>query len=46
MEERKPHTLETIFAQVEDPRMERTKRHRLRDTIVLAMCGVICGADG
>jgi predicted transposase YbfD/YdcC len=46
MEERKPHTLETIFAQVEDPRMERTKRHRLRDIIVLAICGVICGADG
>ncbi len=38
--------LETIFAQVEDPRMERTKLHRLRDIIILAICGVICGAEG
>jgi predicted transposase YbfD/YdcC len=38
--------LETIFSQVEDPRVERTKRHRLRDSIILAICGVICGADG
>ncbi|MBV9707798.1 MAG: ISAs1 family transposase [Chloroflexi bacterium] len=38
--------LETLFSQVEDPRVERTKRHRLRDIIMLAICGVICGADG
>ncbi|GAC1691613.1 MAG: ISAs1-like element ISSod22 family transposase [Ktedonobacteraceae bacterium] len=38
--------LETIFAQVEDPRMERTQLHRLRDIIILAICGVICGAEG
>ena len=35
-----------IFVPVEDPRVERTKRHRLRDIIILAMCGVICGAEG
>ncbi len=46
MEERELRDLETIFAQVEDPRMERTKLHRLRDIIIIAMCGVICGADG
>src|SRR5947207_13063491 len=46
MEERELRDLETIFAQVEDPRMERTKQHRLRDIIIIAMCGVICGADG
>ena len=45
MEERELRDLETIFAQVEDPRMERTKLHRLRD-IIIASCGVICGADG
>jgi len=39
-------SLETIFAQVEDPRIERTKLHRLRDIIIIAICGVICGADG
>lgn len=38
--------LESIFAQVEDPRMEGTKLHRLRDIIILAICGVLCGADG
>ncbi len=31
---------------MEDPRIERTKRHRLRDIIILAICGVICGAEG
>ncbi len=38
--------LESIFAQVEDPRMERTKLHRLQDIIILAICGVLCGANG
>lgn len=38
--------LETIFRRVEDPRMERTKRHRLGDIIILAICGVLCGAEG
>ncbi|HEV2581218.1 MAG TPA: ISAs1 family transposase [Ktedonobacteraceae bacterium] len=46
MEERELRDLETIFAQVEDPRIERTKRHRLRDIIIIAICGMICGADG
>ncbi len=45
MEEGDLRALETIFAQVEDPRIERTKLHRLRD-IIIAICGVICGADG
>ena len=46
MEERELRPLETIFAHVEDPRMERTKLHRLRDIMIIAICGVICGADG
>lgn len=46
MEEGALRDLETIFSQVDDPRVERTKRHRLRDIIILAICGVICGADG
>jgi predicted transposase YbfD/YdcC len=46
MEERDLRDLETIFAQVEDPRVERTKLHRLRDIIMIAICGVIGGADG
>jgi predicted transposase YbfD/YdcC len=46
MEEVELQDLETIFAQVEDPRVERTKLHRLRDIIIIAICGVICGAEG
>jgi predicted transposase YbfD/YdcC len=46
MEENNLRDLESIFAQVEDPRVERTKLHRLRDIIILAICGVICGAEG
>ena len=33
------------FAKVCDPRVERTKRHQLMDILVIAICGVICGAD-
>ena len=46
MEEGDLQDLETTFAQVEDPRVERTKRHRLQDIIIVAICGVICGAEG
>ena len=33
------------FADLEDPRVERTRRQRLLDIIVVAICGIICGAD-
>lgn len=33
------------FAELEDPRIDRTKHHQLLDIIVIAICGVICGAD-
>ena len=46
MEENDVRNLESVFAQVEDPPMERTKLHRLRDIIILAICGIICGAEG
>jgi len=46
MEEENRRDLETIFAQVEDPRVERTKAHYLRDILIIAICGVICGAEG
>lgn len=35
----------TYFAEIEDPRVERTRRHDLLDIIVMAICAVICGAD-
>ena len=46
MEEEKALDLATIFAAVEDPRIERTKLHRLVDILMIAVCGVICGAEG
>ena len=33
------------FADLPDPRVERTKRHQLIDIIAIALCAVICGAD-
>ena len=38
-------TLTDCFADVEDPRVDRTD-HDLLDIIVIAICAVICGADG
>jgi len=34
------------FNDLEDPRVDRTKRHSLTDMIFIAICAVICGADG
>jgi len=33
------------LADLPDPRVNRTKRHRLDDILVIALCAVICGAD-
>jgi len=33
------------FADLDDPRIERTKRHHLLDILTIALCGVLCGAD-
>jgi predicted transposase YbfD/YdcC len=33
------------FQDLEDPRIDRTKRHNLSDIITLALCAVLCGAD-
>ena len=33
------------FNDLEDPRIERTKRYKLLDILVIAICAVICGAD-
>lgn len=34
------------FADLEDPRVDRTKRHALIDIVVIALCSVICGGEG
>src|SRR5882672_10763541 len=33
------------FADLPDPRMERTQRHVFADILFIAMCAMICGAD-
>lgn len=33
------------FADLPDPRVDRTKKHRLADILIIALCAVICGAD-
>ena len=39
-------TIADHFAVIEDPRIDRTKRHKLIDIMTIAVCAVICGADG
>ena len=39
-------TIADHFNELEDPRIERTKRHKLIDIITITICAVICGADG
>ena len=38
-------TLVDYFENLEDPRIERGKRHSLLDIITIANCAVTCGAD-
>ena len=39
-------SIESHFANLTDPRIDRTKKHKLLDIIVIAICATICGADG
>jgi hypothetical protein len=39
-------TIADHFLEIEDPRIDRTKRHKLIDIMTIAVCAVICGADG
>jgi len=34
------------FADLPDPRVERTKLHKLEDILAITICAVICGAEG
>ena len=46
MENNQILSLEEIFKGISDPRIERTKLHKLVDIIIIAICAVICGAEG
>lgn len=38
-------TIEKHFGSLSDPRIERTKHHKMLDILVITICAVICGAD-
>jgi predicted transposase YbfD/YdcC len=38
--------IEEHFSKVNDPRKDRTKEHKLINIIVIAICAIICGAEG
>ncbi len=38
--------IEEHFSKVTDPRKDRTKEHKLINIIAIAICAVICGAEG
>lgn len=35
----------SIFSTLDDPRVDRTRRHSLMDIVTIAICAVVCGAD-
>ncbi len=37
--------LEEHFSELKDPRIERSRLHKLIDILIIAICAVICGAD-
>lgn len=39
-------SLQEVFSTLEDPRVERHKRHKLLDILILTICAVISGAEG
>src|ERR1044072_2155157 len=45
MNEQTPKSLLQHFSSVDDPRIDRTKRHKLIDILVIAICATICGAE-
>lgn len=40
-----PRGLLRAFEGLKDPRMDRTKQHKLSDILAIAICATICGAD-
>src|SRR5437868_7250026 len=40
-----PLSLRAAFADLPDPRVERTRWHSLLDLLVIALCATLCGAD-
>ena len=45
MDNSSPASLTEHFSSLDDPRIDRTKRHELIDILTIALCGAIAGAD-
>lgn len=45
MEQSVTATIQEHFGSITDPRIERTKLHKLIDILVIAICAAICGCD-
>ena len=45
MEERPTPLITSYFGSLEYPRSDHTRRHKLIEIIIIAICGDICGAD-
>lgn len=46
MEDMSVGPMASSFATLTDPRVDRTKEHLLLDIVLIAICAVVCGADG
>ena len=46
MEKAIVENIEKYFSGVKDPRIDRSKEHKLIDIIVIAIFGILCGAEG
>ena len=40
------NTIHDHFRTLQDPRVNRTKLHLLHDIITIAICAIVCNADG
>lgn len=45
IETKQKQTIADFFENIQDPRIERTKQHKLIDIITIAICAVISGAE-
>jgi len=46
MEDKPIGRISEHLGRVKDPRIGYTTRHKLLDILVIAICAVVCGADG
>jgi predicted transposase YbfD/YdcC len=46
MDNQAPKSLIEHFSDLDDPRIDRSKLHKLIDILVIAICATICGAEG